>query len=81
MNKKSKSSRDAMDCIEFNNDATRFDRDLQYLKKANNISLWKQIIINQVFQIKQYHKTTTDQLIMYHIITMDGDFLFTSDFG
>lgn len=32
MKRKSKSNKDAIDCIEFNREATRFDSDFQYLK-------------------------------------------------
>lgn len=32
MNRNNKSKRDAIDCIEFNRDATKLDRDLQYLE-------------------------------------------------
>lgn len=35
MKRKSKSNREAIDWIEFNKEATRFDKDLQYLNKYN----------------------------------------------
>lgn len=37
MNKNRSNKRDAIDWIEFNNDATKFDNDLQYLKKLKII--------------------------------------------
>lgn len=33
INRNKSNSKEAMDCIEFNNDATKFERDLQYLKE------------------------------------------------
>lgn len=38
MNKNSKSKSDAMDCIEFNSDATKFDNERQYLVTLNTRS-------------------------------------------
>lgn len=33
INKNSSSKREAIDCMEFNKEATKFDKDRQYLKK------------------------------------------------
>lgn len=35
--RKSNSSKDAIDCIEFNKEATKFDNDLQYLENPSII--------------------------------------------
>lgn len=35
--RKSRSNRDAIDCIEFNREATKFDSDFQYLNKSIGI--------------------------------------------
>lgn len=50
MKRNSKSSNEAMDCIELSNEATKFESDLQYLLNINN----KRIINNLALCTKRY---------------------------
>lgn len=45
INKKSRSNKDAIDCIEFNNDATKFESERQYLKFDRYIIYYRLKII------------------------------------
>lgn len=52
MKRKSRSNSEAIDCIEFSKEATKFDSDLQYLQKKRDNSLFYRAFITLISHIK-----------------------------